>query len=491
MYADLFKSCGRAGFVKAARELCRGDLYFLLTKILGRTDMERDWLHDRCIEVQDSPDGCLDLWSREHYKSTIITFGKTIQDILIDPEITAGIFSFSRPIAKAFLRQVKGKLERNETLKELFPDILWENPAKDSPKWSEDEGIVVRRKTNPKEATVEAWGLVDGQPTSKHFSLLVYDDVVTRESVTTPDMIRKVTEAWELSLNLGASGGRARYIGTRYHFNDTYRTIMERGAAKPRIYPATKDGKVDGDPVLLSPEELAKKRRFMGSYTFGCQMLQDPKADEAQGFRQEWLRFWKPESTAGMNLYLLVDPAGEKKKVNDFSVFMVIGLGADENYYVVDMVRDRLNLTERTKTLMRLHKQYRPLAVGYEKYGKDSDIERIEDVQVRENYRFDIVQLGGSTPKNDRIRKLIPLYEQGRMYLPQHCLYVDHERKQRDLTREYTEEEYQAFPVAVHDDMMDCQARILDPDLGATFPKTKEADKRTRLRNRPRGARVV
>ena len=94
---------------------------------------------------------------------------------------------------------------------------MWERPG-EAPKWSEDDGIIVKRSSNPKESTVEAWGLVDGQPTSRHFDLIIYDDVVTRESVTTPDMIQKTTDAWELSLNLLSENGRKRYIGTRYHF---------------------------------------------------------------------------------------------------------------------------------------------------------------------------------------------------------------------------------------------------------------------------------
>ncbi len=110
--------------------------------------------------------------------------------MLGDPEITVGIFSHSRPIAKAFLRQIKREFEGNALLQELFPHIR--PPAKGEKRtWSEDEGIIVKRRTNPKEATIEAWGLVDGQPIGKHFGLLIYDDVVTPESVTTPDMIAK------------------------------------------------------------------------------------------------------------------------------------------------------------------------------------------------------------------------------------------------------------------------------------------------------------
>ena len=460
---------------KVARELCLNDLFFLLSRALKRRDVDRDWLYDRCREVEASPDGHLDLWSREHYKSTIITFAKSIQDLLSDPDnATIGIFSHTRPIAKGFLDQIKRELESNRFLIDLFPDVLFDNPQAESQKWSLDSGIILRRQTNPKEANAEAWGLVDGQPTSKHFSILVYDDVVTRESVTTPEQIKKVTEAWELSLNLGAQGGKRRYIGTRYHANDTYKTMMDRGSAMPRIYPATHNGKIDGEPVLMSKESLAEKRRDMGPYTFGTQMLQDPVSDKAMSFKREWLQFYDEIDHSKLNKYLLVDPASEKKKTNDYTVQVVIGLGADNNYYLIDGVRDRMNLTERTDKLIEFHRDHSPQLTGYEKYGKDSDIEHIKYVQEKQNYRFPITPLGGHVAKNDRIKALIPIFEQGRFYLPKKLFFVDREGKVQDFVRLLIDNEYDAFPVSTHDDMLDCVARILDPGISAKFPKAQK-----------------
>lgn len=463
---------------EACRFLCQNDLFYLLAFAMGRKDVrENDWLYARCVEVGEHPDGYLDLWAREHYKSTVITFAKTIQDILCNPDVTVGIFSHTKPIARAFLRQIKYELETNEFLQRLFPDILYTDPKNQAPAdgngWSEDKGITVKRASNPKEATVEAHGLVDGQPTSKHFSLLVYDDVVTRESVTSPDMMKKTTEAMELSFNLGAEGGKRRFIGTRYHFNDTYKVVIDRKIAIPRIHAATDDGKVTGNPVFLSRESLEKKRQEQGPYVYSCQQLQNPNEEGSHGFKKEWLRYYSNRpNIADLNNYLLVDPANSKKKGSDYSVFWVIGLGMDNNYYLLDGVRDRLNLKERTDTVFRLHKKYKPLGVGYEQYGMQADIQHIEEKMETLNYRFTITALSGSTPKHDRIKRLQPKFEQGRVWLPATLPQTTQEGKVENLIELFISEEYEAFPVCIHDDMLDDMANILHPSLEAMFPSS-------------------
>lgn len=470
VYDQVFESNN----IAAMRKLCKTDLFFLLTRAFKRKDVDKDWLYDRCREVQANPNGYLDLWARDHYKSTIITYSKSIQDILNNPDITIGIFSHTRPIAKGFLGQIKREFETNEFLIKLFPDVLYEKPTSEAPKWSLDNGIIVKRSSNPKESTVEAWGLVDGQPTSKHFKLAVYDDVVTRESVTTPDQIKKTTEALELSYNLGSNGGFRRFIGTRYHLNDTYRTIMDRETVIARVKPATNDGTIEGDPVFLDKETLMLKRRDMGPYTFGTQMLQNPVADKSMGFKQEWLKYYETlGDTSKWNKYILVDPASKKKSTSDFTVMEVIGLAPDGNYYLLDAIRDRLNLTQRASKLFELHQKWNPIAVGYERYGMQSDIEHMTYEMEHKNYRFNIIELGGALAKEDRIRKLVPIYEQFRFYMPKQLFFVNYEGQAIDYIKTFVDNEYLAFPVSVHDDMLDCRARILDPTLNASFPKPK------------------
>ena len=458
------------------RLLCQRDLFYLLVRVCGREDMVNPFAYARTREVEERPNGMLDLWAREHFKSSILTFGLNIQTILNDQDITIGIFSHTRPIAKAFLRQIMREFESNRTLQAAFPDILWGDSLKDAPKWSEDDGIIVRRKSNPNEATVEAWGLVDGQPTSKHYKVLHYDDIVVQASVTTPEMIQKTMTALEQSYNLGTTPGIRRFVGTRWHFNDAYRTLVERGTAVPREHPGRKGGTEEGESVFWSDEIHAAKRRDMGPYTYAAQILLNPKADALQGFRREWLRRYKRLTPENLNWYLVCDGASSKKKGSDYTAFWAVGLGTDGNYYCVPEVRDRLNLKERANRLFELHRKYRPLQVRYEKYGLMADIEHFQQRMEHENYRFAITEVAGQTSKEDRIKRLIPLFEAGRIWLPESLHVTDWQRVPVDNVRSFIEEEYMAFPVGLHDDMMDALARIAEPDLKLVFPKEKKPE---------------
>ena len=118
------------------RYLCLSDLFFLLVRVCGRTDLDTDWHFERCMDVQREPDGCVDVWPREHGKSSIITFGKTVQDILANPEERFGFFSNTRPLAKDHLMPIMYEFEENSKLKALFPDILYANPKRQARKLS-------------------------------------------------------------------------------------------------------------------------------------------------------------------------------------------------------------------------------------------------------------------------------------------------------------------------------------------------------------------
>lgn len=224
-------------------------------------------------------------------------------------------------------------------------------------------------------------------------------------------------------------------------------------------------------PAWYPIEELERIRSVVGPRDWSALYQQSPVPDGRSEFRRDWLCWYHDTVTGeGMNKYILVDPAGEKKKTSDRTAMWVVGLNTDGNYYLLDFIYDRLNLTERARELMRLHRKWKPQRVGYEKYGKDSDIEAVKMVQERENYRFDITPLGGQVKKEDRIRRLVPLFEGRKVYMPPTMHRTLSDGKTIDLVELLLTEEYDRFPVAAHDDGLDCLARILDPDLNAVFP---------------------
>jgi hypothetical protein len=492
-YDDLYHTPGCGDEELAA--IGAGDRFFLLTHLLKRLDIIHPWLYARCREVEAAPNEFLDLWARDHRKSTIITYAGSIQEILNNQEITIGLFSHTRPIAKAFLTQIKREFESNKNLVALYPSILWDNPVKDAPVWSIETGITVKRQSNPKEATIEAWGLVDGQPTSKHYQLRIYDDVVTRESVTTPEQVQKTTEAWELSDNLGTADGRRWTIGTRYSFADTYGAILERKALQPRIYPATDNGHEDGNPVLLTPAQWAKKKIDQGPQTIACQQLQNPIAGQQAMFDVTDLQEFEVRP-ATLNIYILVDPARSMKKGSANTAIAVIGIDSARNKYLLDGVNHRMNLSDRWAAVKDMRRIWlnqpgvQMISVGYEAFGAQADLDYFYERMEVETNSFPIVELkwprDGEGSKDDRVQRLGPDFRSHKFFVPKDCPQLtshqsvvkdagqpyriakpirkkDSDGNIYDLTRQF-KEQVMFYPFAPLKDLIDAASRVYDLD---------------------------
>ena len=488
------------------RTLGQLDRYYLGVFLCNRHDMLHPWIYERCREVEEQRDSRLDLWARFHYKSSIITFLGTVQEVLCNPNITIGILSFSARQAKPFLRQIMQEFDSNEKLKNLYKDILWEKPRLQAPKWAENEGICVRRSANPKEQTIEAHGLVDGQPTGRHFDLIIYDDVVVQESVSTPEQISKTTTQWELSLNLGSTHSpRYQYAGTRYSYGDTYGTILQRAAVKPRIHAATYSGTMDGEPVFLTKERWEEIKKTTSSFTVACQQLLNPIAGSDIAFKEEWWQQWEVRPYT-MNVYLMCDPAHSKKKTSNRTAMAVVGVDANYNKFLLDGLCHRLSLSERWDNLKKLRTKWkrapgiREVKVGYERYGAQADIEHFKEMMRIEGSSFPIYELnwvggGGSQSKKDRIQRLEPDLKDGSFFFPyptdknhltssqvdykerkqdflnsKKILCKNEEGKLYDLSNWVKENEYCLFP-SIHPDFLDALSRIYDMDAMPPMPR--------------------
>jgi len=382
-------------------------------------------------------------------------------------------------MAKDFLVLIKREFEFNELLKETFDDILWHDPKYEcraaSVSWSENEGITVKRRGNPKESTVEAYGLTDGQPVGKRYKVLVYDDVVSRDMIS-PLMTQLTTEQFDNSLLLTASDPvKFRYIGTFQEFGDTSSQLIQRGIGKLRLHSALD---ADNKPACLSDEKFSFFKQTLSPKTFALQILLDPtqaKSPEEVGFNRDWVDYWDPkdDSLVGWNKYIVVDPAGANVESNSYFALWVVALGADKRIRILDALFDKYDLEERWQAVFDMVQKYDPLKVGYEKISIQADIEHFRYRMRELNQLFTIVQLGGGFSKDGRIGWLLPAFRDKRILFPREGIKKKLKNGvELDIVREFIDQELLLWPYnPKRRDMLDALSRLFDPALNVVYPR--------------------
>lgn len=242
-------------------------------------------------------------------------------------------------------------------------------------------------------------------------------------------------------------------------------------------------GRAPGESLF--PERLSADRiKELKSADIGTWLTlfqQEEMREVDRWFDPQQLRYWKHLDPGLLNRYILVDPANSKKSTADYTTIFVFGVGEDHNYYWLEMIRDRLNPSERIQTIIGLHRKWKPLKVGYEEYGMVADTFHINEEMNRKNYRFSLLSLGKIGPhralsKPDRIRGLLPILRSSQFWMPEHQTTKLLSKESVDMVEVFLETELKKYPNCSHDDMLDVISRLTDPELKIEYPLPQEEE---------------
>lgn len=432
------------------REILRGGRIELLASHVLGYDVRP--FHQDLINLQEAADTCLQLAPRGYGKSTILTIARAVYEIVKNPNVRVLIAANTQLQAEVFLREIKAHFERNERVREYFGNFVSED------KWDTREIVVAPRTSTAKESTITCVG-VGGPVASRHYDVIIADDLVDEENARTETQRERVKTWWyQTLLPCCEPDGRVFVIGTRYHHLDLYgHLIRNEYAEKHQIIPAIAAGGTTPWPEKFSLEWLEERKRQAGSIIFNCQYQNDTSLMKGHIFKEEWFRFYDVEPNwKEMHHFIGCDPAATKRealvsqsKVETDWWTIVVGarLRKDDAYssdvHLREVWRGRCTKEEYLEKLKQLNQRYKPLKVMIETVAAQEYL--AQDAEKHMPVR----RLDRTTDKVARAYWLQAFLENGQILLPAKHIRADH------ATWQALMDELLLFPQGDHDDLFD------------------------------------
>lgn len=486
---------------------CRWDLFYLNKYILHYEEMEPEVHGDVCRYAEAlytaHPEGwvppedtqgkgledqfnggntnLLVLMPRGTFKSSVVTIGFALQNILHDPNIRILIDSETFSKSKAFLSEIKGHLEGNEEFREVFKAVHGVYPDGSGRRkdmlWTDSQLNIAARNRPRKEPTFSCAG-IDVTKNGMHYDLIIFDDLHSENNVTNKEQIDKVKDHWKLSYSLLDPGKPMIVIGTRWHFDDLYQLILDEHREEFNILlrRAIKEDGTAFFPSRLPLSALTKIRNKQGSAHFSKQYMNEPIDDETATFKHKDMhrKEWALVQDRPINWYLAVDPSYEGE-YSDFAAFVIAGMDFQRDLYIRHITRRKMTYKDIIDEIFRLYTLYTPKMCILETVGAQKSIMyELNNEQKRRGAWLPMQEVKQRTvSKEERIRALAPFYEYGHIYHIKECPQLDE-----------LEYELLKFPSGKHDDVIDALATVLEfalpPSAKVKQRKDQDADEPVR-----------
>lgn len=310
------------------REACKEDFELFTADVLGFTnaDHQKDWCgilgnHENKQIVVAAPRG--------HSKTTEFSINYPLWEIARNRNVRILLVSAADSQSKSFLREIKGRIERDNA----YIDFAGQLQPKKPEKWSDQEIIVDRDRTDLKDPTITTVS-VEGTILSKRADIIICDDLLNFENSRTPEARQKIWDWFMLTLLpvLEPKTGRIVVAGTVWQVGDLMMTLLsdptfdyrkryqaiieEPATGSPEeklwqewcdLYTAEEEGnkqraaafleehreQMYANVKVLWPERVGYEElyilRYKDAYAFARAYQNDPASRPSQKIKREWI----------------------------------------------------------------------------------------------------------------------------------------------------------------------------------------------------------
>lgn len=351
-------------------------------------------------------------------------------------------------LAVGFGRKVRN-LVGDDDFKSVFKDVSLRQDSKAAGRWNTNKG-----------GEYFAIG-VGGAVTGKGADLLIIDDPHSEQEARSPDAsVFDPVYEWYTSgpRQRLQPGGAIVIVMTRWHQRDLAGQILKASHHRdgsdeweviqlPAIMPS-------GNPLwpeFWSKDELEKLKAELPASKWSAQYQQDPTAEENAIIKREWWREWDRKSPPNCEFVIQSwDTAFLKHERADYSACTTWGVFYDEddgaNIILLDAFKDRMEFPELKSVAYKTYNEWEPDACIVE--AKAAGTPLIFELRQMG------MPIGEFTPSrgNDKIARVnavSDLFASGVVWAPP------------TSWAEEVIEEFAAFPVGEHDDLVDSSTQAL------------------------------
>jgi phage terminase large subunit-like protein len=337
--------------------------------------------------------------------------------------------------AKDFLFEVKSNLEK-EAIVRVFGTLRGD-------KWDETRADIKGRTQHTKEHTFTIAG-ADGAVVSKHFDLIIGDDIVEDKNSRTEGQRSQLKKFFYRSmLPCLRPDGEMRMLGTRYHPEDLYGYLIENDPmfkenwiVLPAIFDRDTGEAVDleqdeegnfftptnatcYDPKGYPLKKLLQRRASMPLADWECQYQNRIEFLDGDYFLSDWFQYYDDDpmelvKQKDLAVWVGVDLAiSLKDDADEFAVVVIGVVPGVFDIYVLDFFSGKFTFNRQKEEIVRMFDKWNPVRTfvesnAYQSALTTTTIQEFPDVRV--------VPIYTSKDKITRARALQLYYERKQVF---------------------------------------------------------------------------